>query len=132
MKLSETTLVILKNFATFNNHLVVDPGNVIRTLTEKKTVLIKAEVEEEFPVPFAFHDLSGFLKILSLFEEPELEFGKNSVVISDASGTSQEYYYSDRDELNWEKRSVTFPEVDIEVDDQGCGYQQCRRHCRSW
>lgn len=115
MKISEETIQILKNLATFNNHIVVMPGNVLRTVNEKKTTLIKIAVPEEFPVEFALHDLSGLLKTISLFEDPEFEFGELSVVISDETGTSQEYYYSDKEELIWDSRDVAFPEEDIEV-----------------
>lgn len=112
MKISDVTLTILKNLALFNPHLVVNAGNVIRTVNEKKTTLIKAVVEEEFPVDFAFHDLPGFLKLVGLFEDPDFEFGDHSVVITDASGASQEYYYSDRENLVYDERNVEFPEAD--------------------
>ncbi len=116
MKISPETIVILKNLAIFNAHLVVEPGNVIRTVNEKKTTLIKVTVPEEFPEEFAMHDLNGFLKILSLFEDPDFQFGENSVIISDESGTNQEYYYSDKEELIWDNRNIDFPTTDIEVE----------------
>jgi|TARA_R110000851_G_scaffold290908_1_gene445238 hypothetical protein len=115
MKISDETIVILKNLATFNNHLVVKAGNVISTVNEKKSTLIKIVVPEEFPVEFALHDLSGLLKTIGLFEDPEFIFGDNSIVISDSSGTTQEYYYSDKDKLIWDERDITFPECDISV-----------------
>lgn len=114
MKISDVTLTILKNLALFNPHLVINPGNVIRTVNEKKTTLIKATVEEDFPVECAFHDLPGFLKLVALFEDPDFEFGDNSVVIKDATGAKQEYYYSDREDLVFDERNVEFPEADHE------------------
>jgi hypothetical protein len=115
MKISDETIVILKNLATFNNHLVVNAGSVISTVNEKKSTLIKIVVPEEFPVEFALHDLSGLLKTITLFEEPDFAFGENSMVISDSSGTTQEYYYSDKDKLIWESRDIVFPESNITV-----------------
>lgn len=116
MKISEETITILKNLAIFNPHLVVDPGSVLRTVNEKKTAFIEIKVPEEFTTEFAFHDLGGFLKTISLFEDPDFEFGENSVVISDETGTSQEYYYSDREELIWDARKIDFPDTDVEVE----------------
>ena len=115
MKISDETITILKNLATFNNHLVVKAGNVISTVNERKSTLIKVVVPEDFLVEFALHDLSGLLKTITLFDDPDFAFGDNSVVISDSSGTTQEYYYSDKDKLIWDERDITFPETDITV-----------------
>lgn len=115
MKISDETITILKNLATFNNHLVVKAGNIISTVNERKSTLIKVVVPEEFPVEFALHDLSGLLKTITLFDDPDFAFGDNSIVISDSSGTTQEYYYSDKDKLIWDERDITFPETDITV-----------------
>jgi hypothetical protein len=116
MKISEVTITILKNLALFNNHIVVEAGNVLRTVNDKKTTIIKATVEEDFPVNFAFHDLSGFLKTITLFEDPDYNFGEDSVVISDSTGASQEYQYSDTENLIFDTRTITFPESDYEVE----------------
>lgn len=116
MKLSTTTVTILKNLASFNPHLVIQAGNVIRTVNDKKTTLIKAIVEEEFPTEIALHDLNGFLKVISLFEDPDFEFNDDHVVISDESGATQDYQYSDKEDLIHDERNVNFPETDISVE----------------
>ena len=103
MKLSEATRTILSNFAKINNHIVINPGNILRTVNEKKNRMVSATVEENFPVEIPMHDLSGFLKTITLFEDPEFEFGKNSVVIADGTA-SQTYYYSDKEDLVYEER----------------------------
>ncbi len=115
MKLSELTITALQNCAKFNQHIVIAPGKVIKTVNEKKTTLISCLVEDEFPVEVPLHDLSGFLKVLKLFTDPDFKFGEKSVVITDATGASQEYYYSDKEDLIYDERDVNFPEADIEL-----------------
>lgn len=114
MKLSQVTIAVLENFSKFNSHVVISAGNVIKTVNEKKTTLISATIEDEFPEEVALHDLPGFLKTLKLFTDPDFEFGENSVVISDTSGASQEYYYSDKEDLIYDERTVNFPSAQIE------------------
>ena len=116
MKISNTTITILKNLASFNPHLVIQAGNVIRTVNDKKTTLIKAIVEEEFPTEIALHDLNGFLKVVSLFNDPDFEFNEDHVIISDDSGATQDYQYSDKEDLIYDERNVNFPETDITLE----------------
>lgn len=114
MKISQTTITILKNFATLSQHLVVLPGNEIMIVTPKKTQFAIAVIEDNFPVEFALHDLSGFLKIVALFDDPDFEFGESSVVISDATGSSQEYFYSDKEDLIFTEVAPPIPMGDID------------------
>lgn len=114
MKLSPITLTILKNFSMYNQHIVIEAGNIIRTVNEKRTMMIQATVEDEFPTEVALHDLSGFLKIVSLFEDPSFEFGSESVVMSDGSGAEQEYFYSEKEDLVYESRAIPDFKFDIE------------------
>jgi hypothetical protein len=41
-----------------------------------------AQVQEEFPVLAAIYELPKFLGVLSMFKEPELEWGDKQVVIT--------------------------------------------------
>ena len=49
MELTEKTLTVLKNYATINPNVVINNGNVIKTISEAKNVLSSAEVDVEFP-----------------------------------------------------------------------------------
>jgi hypothetical protein len=82
MKLSKETTEILKNFATINPSLIFQPGTVQKTVSPQKTVLAKANVSENFDKEFAIYDLSQFISTVSMFEDPELKLGSDSVVIS--------------------------------------------------
>ena len=47
-KLSKKTLEILKNFASINSNILVNPGNVITTISPVKNVLSEATIDETF------------------------------------------------------------------------------------
>ncbi len=94
MKISPETTAVLQNFSTINNSIQVKPGKRIRTISTNKTILASANVAEEFDVPFCIYDLSQFLGTLSLFDDPDLEFGENSVEIR-AFATKLTYVYAD-------------------------------------
>ena len=79
MKLSEKTLQVLKNFSNINQSILIRPGNVIKSVTELKTIFARAEVPETFEQEFAIYDLPQFLGTISLFSDPELDFHEKYV-----------------------------------------------------
>ena len=74
MKLSDKTLVILKNFAGINNSILVKRGDNLRTISLAKNILAEANINEEFPRDFAIYDLNQILNGLGLHQDPELDF----------------------------------------------------------
>ena len=115
MKLSDNTINILKNFATINPSLLVTPGNYICTVANNKGIYAKATVEETFPSQFAIYELAKFLGIVSLFKEPELDFGNHQVKI--VSGRqSVNYTYADPSMIVAPdpSKDINFPAADIE------------------
>ena len=78
MKLSDSTLTILKNFAGINNSILVKQGNKLRTISVAKNILAEAEIKEEFPRDFAIYDLNQFLNGLGLHQDPDLDFKEES------------------------------------------------------
>ena len=72
MKLSARTIQILKSFAQINPSLIFTPGNEIKTISPMKTMVAKATIAETIPQQFAIWDLSKFLGVLSLFDDPEV------------------------------------------------------------
>lgn len=94
MKISEKTINVLKNFSTINPSILIRPGNTLATLSPQKSIVAKATIDEEFPKQFAIYELAKFLGILSLFENPEFEFGESQVTIKqDKQAVS--YTYAD-------------------------------------
>ena len=77
MELTENTLQILKNFSAINSNIVIREGNTVQTIAEAKNLLAKAEVTERFPQDFGVYDLSEFLGVLGLVDQPQLELVMN-------------------------------------------------------
>tara|TARA_B100001996_G_scaffold214851_1_gene165116 strand:- start:192 stop:506 length:315 start_codon:yes stop_codon:yes gene_type:complete len=97
VKLSKKTQNLLKNFATINKSIVIDPGNSIRTLSVNKNIFASALVSENFPQEIAIYDLGNFLSTLSLFESPVFDFtDKTKLITTDETSNSRgTFYYSD-------------------------------------
>ena len=111
MKLSNETVTVLKNFSTINQNLVIKPGNNISTMSAMKNIVAKAKVKEEFTQEFAIYDLNEFLAALSLFDNPDLDFKDDFVVIS--NGAHLKYWYSDPSVVTTPMKDVTMPESEI-------------------
>ena len=95
MKLSKSTLDILKNFSNINQSICFKEGTELSTLSIQKNILSRAIVEEKFPKNFAIYDLGEFLNGLTLFEDPEFNFDNDSyVIIKDKRNTSR-YFFAD-------------------------------------
>jgi len=104
MKLSENTLLVLQQCAKFNQHLVVQSGHEISSINIQKNRLMVATVEDEFS-EFAIHNLSGFLKQLMLFDQPEITFNKDQMIITDSEAKST-YRYSNKEDLCYLDRKL--------------------------
>ena len=81
MIIHNETIEILKNFAEINQSLVIEQGDVVKTVSEQTNVMAKADLEQSFPQDFAIYDLNKFLAVLSLFAEPQFDFSEKSVRI---------------------------------------------------
>ena len=111
MKLSNETVTVLKNFSTINQNLVIKPGNTISTMSAMKNIVSKARVQETFAQEFAIYDLNEFLASLSLFDNPDLDFQDDFVVIS--NGAHLKYWYSDPSVVTTPMKDVTMPESEV-------------------
>ena len=114
MKLSDTTIEILKNFSGINPNMVFKPGSTISTIAEAKNVMASATIAENIPQEFGVYDLNEFLNTLTLVEGAELEFGKSSLTIADQN-TSVEYFYSSPEVLTAPTKAVTMPKADVQI-----------------
>lgn len=82
MKLDSRTTQILKNFASINPSILFKPGNKLATISAGKTVMARANINQEIDGTFAIYDLSRFLGTISLFAEPELTVQEKYMEIS--------------------------------------------------
>lgn len=113
MKLSKDTINLFKNYAQINSNLLLKSGNTLATKSEPPTIASEVTVTETFPLEFGIYDLNEFLGALSLFDDPELEFNDKFVSIKD-KGNTIKFYAADANILSTPKKSITFPEADIE------------------
>lgn len=93
MKLSKQTIEILANFATLNNGIVIHPGNELKTISIMKRGSAKATIQETIPKKVSIYALPEFLSVLSLFDEPEIEFFDRHLEIS-VGKNKVTYFYS--------------------------------------
>lgn len=114
MKVSETTLQTLKNFASINPNFVAKGGKNVSTIAEAKNIVANASLDIDIPKSFAIYDLNEFLGVLGLVDEPHIEFHDQHAVISDSNGRSSvKYYYSDPDILTKSQKELIMPESEI-------------------
>lgn len=113
MKISTNTLNVLKNFAKINPSIVVQEGNVLKTISPSKTIMAKGTVETNFDKKFAIYNLDRFISTVSLFNDPELKFGEKAVEIYDGNRKSN-YTYADESTITQAPdRQITLPSVDV-------------------
>lgn len=98
MKLETRTVQILRNFSSINPSLVFKKGKVVSTVSPGKTIMALARTETDFPQEFAIYELSEFLGALSLYTEPDLEFGDRAVTIK-AGRSRVNYIYGNPDNI---------------------------------
>jgi len=121
MKLSEETLSVLKNFSAINNGIYFEQGRTIKTVSPQKSILVDANVEEEFPTDFGIYDLNKLLGAHSLFEKnPEVTFDEKHLTISSgnnpAEATLSQVIYSYCDAslvVRPPNKEVALPSVDV-------------------
>lgn len=114
MKLTSSTISILKNFSTINQNLMVKPGNTLSTMSAMKNIVAQAEVAERFPQEFAIYDLNEFLSALSLFEEPELNFQEQYVTITqEGSRKNLKYWFSDPEVVTTPSKAIVMPSTEV-------------------
>jgi len=115
MELSNRTVEILRNFSTINPNIVVNGGNVLKTMSIAKNIVSRAEIDESFPNTFGIYDLSEFLSVLSLVDRPSITFGDNFCTVSDGSGLSSvKYFYSDPEMLSAPKKDIVMPQCEVQ------------------
>ena len=114
MKLSDKTLVILKNFAGINNSILVKRGDSLRTISLAKNILAEANINEEFPRDFAIYDLNQFLNGLGLHQDPDLDFTPDSYITIKEGKRRVKYFYADPQVIVAPpEKDITLPTEDV-------------------
>ena len=114
MKLSDSTLTVLKNFAGINNSILVKEGKKLRTISVAKNILAEANITEEFPRDVAIYDLNQFLNGLSLHSDPDLDFTPDSYITIQEGKRRVKYFYADPQVIIAPpEKEITLPTEDV-------------------
>jgi len=114
--LTRETIEVLGNFVQINPSIIVCAGSEIRSISNLEHILAKYKCTEVFPTEFAIYDLSEFLNVVSLFENPVLEFD-NGQYVTIRSGSKYSKYYFSNPEITLKRApntDVKFPGADIQ------------------
>ena len=109
MKLSDSTLSLLKNFSSINQSILFKEGNKLRTISVMKNILAEATVSEDFTKDFGVYDLNQFLNGLSLYQNPELDFKNDGYVVMKEGKSRSKYFFADPNVI------VSPPDKDISL-----------------
>ncbi len=115
MKLSKETLSLLKNFAEINSNILIKPGNFINTMSVGRNIYAESSIQEDFETEIGIFDLNKFLGVISMFNDPELEFNDTYVDISNGKSTVR-YYYTEPSILTVPPKKLKLPNTQITFD----------------
>ena len=117
MKLSDSTLSLLKNFSTINQSILFKQGSKLRTISVMKNILAEATISEELPQDFGIYDLGQFLNGLALHNNPELNFEDESYVIIKEGRSRSKYFFADPNVIiTPPDKPITLPSEDVTFD----------------
>ena len=117
MKLSESTLSLLKNFSTINQSILFKQGSKLRTISVMKNILAEATINEEFPKDFGIYDLNQYLNGLALHNNPELNFEADNYVVIKEGRSRSKYFFADPSVIiTPPEKSIDLPSEDVTFD----------------
>ena len=117
MKLSDSTLSLLKNFSTINTSILFKKGNQLRTISVMKNILAEATIAEELPQDFGIYDLGQFLNGMGLHQSPELDFEADNYVMIREGKMRSKYFFADPNVIiTPPEKPITLPSEDVTFD----------------
>ena len=117
MKLSDSTLSLLKNFSTINQSILFKQGTRLRTISVMKNILAEATIDEEFPKDFGIYDLNQYLNGLALHNDPELNFENDGYVVIKEGRSRSKYFFADPSVIiTPPEKSIDLPSEDVTFD----------------
>lgn len=115
MKLNKETMEILRNFASINTNLIINPGKKITTMSATKDILAEYDGVDEFDKQVAIFNLSELLSAYAAFGDPEVVLEDKNLVLK--QGKQQvKYIYADESMLIAPKKEIKMPAAEIEVE----------------
>ena len=119
MKLSESTLSLLKNFKDINQSILFKQGSKLRTISVMKNILAEATIDEELPKDFGIYDLSQFLNGLELHKPyvPDLDFANDNHVVIKEGRMRSKYFFADPSVI------VTPPDKNLDLPSEDVSFE---------
>ena len=119
MKLSETTLNLLKNFKEINQSILFKQGNRLRTISVMKNILAEATIQEDLPKDFGIYDLSQFINGIELHKPsiPEFDFSNDNHVVIKEGKMRSKYFFADPNVIiTPPDKAIDLPSEDVTFD----------------
>jgi len=114
MKLSESTVNLLKNFSSINQSILFKSGTKLRSISVMKNILVEANIAEDIPRDFGIYDLNQFLNGLSLHTSPDLDFGDEDYVIIKEGRMRSKYFFADPSVIvSPPEKEISLPSEDV-------------------
>ena len=114
MKLSDKTILLLKNFSSINQSILFKQGNKLRSISVMKNILAEATIDEDLPKDFGIYDLNQFLNGLSLHQSPELDFTNEQYVVIKEGKMRSKYFFADPSVIvSPPEKEITLPSEDV-------------------
>lgn len=114
------TTDVLRSFETINKSIMFRGGQLLNSRSLGGNIIAEYQCEENFPKPYAVYDLGQFLKGLSLFDSPFLNFNDDNFVVirNQKGGRSAKYFFSDPSivESASPNRRLNFPEESVVIE----------------
>lgn len=115
MKLGSETIEILKNFSGIYGSIAIKPGNQLATKTPSNSMLVVASLKDTFPSEVYIYELNKFLGVMSLMNDPELDFAQTHLTVK--SGDHSVFYpYCTPDEVKSPDRDSIAGPVSVEFE----------------
>ena len=119
MKLSETTINLLKNFKEINQSILFKQGNRLRTISVMKNILAEATIQEDLPKDFGIYDLSQFINGIELHKPsiPEFDFSNDNHVVIKEGKMRSDYFFADPNVIiTPPDKAIDLPSEDVTFD----------------
>jgi len=118
MKLSKSTIDILKNFKEINQSILFKQGNNLRTISVMKNILAEATIEEELPKDFGIYDLNQFLNGIDvLYKNPDFDFQNDGYVVIKEGRMRSKFFFADPNVIiTPPDKAIELPSEDVTFD----------------
>ena len=116
MKFSARTIQILRNFATVHQALLFKSGRTLKVMSESKSILAKATLDDDIDSTFAIYDMPKFLSAISMFEDPILTPGDSYVEIRQGNEKIN-YTFAEQSLIKTpHEKEIVLPSIDVEFE----------------